>query len=235
MIWALHGAFGDANDWNALADEIGQHQLRAVDLWVDAFDLPLSEAVEVLNQRVSAVDSSPVMLGYSMGARLGLHALIADPRLWNGAILVAPHPGLLDADARHARRIRDQQWATRFDELCWSEFWAAWTSQAALATADPRPLPPERPARRRCLEYWSLSEQDDLRPQLGQIECPVLWVTGERDERFTDLGSACAPLIPKGKQVIVPGASHRVPWDAPHVFATLVQDFRTGLEIGRDD
>jgi len=235
MIWALHGAFGDVDDWNALADSIGRDEFCAIDLWIDAFDLPLSEAAEVINQRVSAVDSSPVLLGYSMGARLGLHALTADPQLWNGAILVAPHPGLSVANARRSRRVRDDQWVTRFDELCWSEFWEEWTSQAILTTADTRPLPPERSARRRSLEQWSLSEQDDLRPRLGRIECPVLWVTGERDEQFTNLASACVPLMPKGKQVIVSGASHRVPWDAPHGFAKLVRDFRVGLKIGRDD
>ena len=231
MIWALHGAFGDADNWNRLANEIGQHQFRAVDLWVDAFDLPLSGAAEVLNQRVSAIDRSPVLLGYSMGARLGLHALIADSKLWNGAILVAPHPGLSVADARHSRRVRDDQWAKRFEELSWSEFWGEWTRQATLTTAYPRPLPPERRARRRCLELWSLSEQDDLRPRLDEIECPVLWVSGEWDERFTDLGSACVPLMPKGKQVIVPGAGHRVPWDAPDVFAELVREFMVSLKV----
>lgn len=233
MIWALHGAFGDAADWNPLASEIDQQQFRAADLWVDAFDLPLREAAEVLNQSVSAIDSSPVLLGYSMGARLGLHALIADSTLWNGAILVAPHPGLSAADARHSRRVRDDLWAKRFEELPWSEFWGEWTSQAILTTACPRPLPPERRARRRCLEHWSLSEQDDLRPRLDQIECPVLWVTGEWDERFTDLGSACVPLIPKGRQVIVPGAGHRVPWDAPDVFAELVREFMVSLEVNQ--
>ncbi|MEE8487678.1 MAG: alpha/beta hydrolase, partial [Gemmatimonadota bacterium] len=101
-----------------------------------------------------------------------------------------------------------------------------------LATPDPRPLPPERRARRRCLELWSLSEQDDLRPEFGRIECPVLWVTGDRDEKFTAIGSEVVSLLPGGEQVTIPGTGHRVPWDAPELFAELVDGFVARLRVG---
>ena len=232
MIWALHGAFGDAEDWDDLGDLLGQGSLAAVDLWADEQHLPLRAWAKAFNRRVAAADAHPILLGYSMGARLGLHALIADPLLWTGAILVAPHPGLSDEDDRRIRREHDHEWAERFDEQPWSEFWRKWTSQPVLVTREERPLPPYRRARRRCLELWSLSEQDDLRPHLGRIACPVLWVIGEQDEKFAAIASAAAPLMPAGEQVIVPGAGHRVPWDTPEVFAELVEVFTAGLQVG---
>ncbi|MEE8486878.1 MAG: alpha/beta fold hydrolase [Gemmatimonadota bacterium] len=232
MIWALHGAFGDAKDWDALAASLGPDRLVAVDLWADEHEAPLRAWADAFNRHVAAVDSAPVLLGYSMGARLGLHALIADPHLWKGAILVAPHPGLLDERARLSRREQDRQWITRFDELPWSDFWREWTRQPVLATPDPRPLPPERRARRRCLELWSLSEQDDLRPELGRIECPVQWVTGENDPKFTAIASGMTPLVPGSEQLTISGAGHRVPWDTPELFADLVDGFVTGLQVG---
>lgn len=232
MIWALHGAFGDAEDWDDLGDSLGPGQLVAVDLWADEQDLPLRAWAKAFNCRVAAADEHPILLGYSMGARLGLHALISDPVLWTGAILVAPHPGLADQDARCDRREHDRQWAERFDRLSWSDFWREWTSQPVLATRPGRPLPLDRRARRRGLELWSLSEQDDLRQRLGRIACPVLWVTGENDDRFTAIASAATPLISGGDQVIVSGAGHRVPWETPEVFAELVQGFAAGLQVG---
>lgn len=232
MIWALHGAFGDAEDWDDLGNAFGPGSLVAVDLWADEQDLPPRAWAEEFCRHVELVDPSPVLLGYSMGARLGLHTLIADPGLWKGAILVAAHPGLTDQDDRLARRELDRRWVERFDELPWSAFWQEWTNQPVLATRRDRLLPPDRAARRRGLEVWSLSRQDDLRPELGRIECPVVWVTGELDEKFTAIGSTAVPLIPQGRQVVIPGAGHRVPWDAPTAFVELVEKFVAGLKVG---
>ncbi len=232
MIWALHGAFGDAEDWDYLGDSLGPDRLVSLDLWTDEQDLPLRAWAKAFNGRVAAADEHPILLGYSMGARLGLHALLADPLLWTGAILVAPHPGLADHDERCERREHDRRWAERFDRLSWSEFWREWTSQPVLATRHRRPLPLDRRTRRRCLELWSLSKQDDLRPHFGRIACPVLWVTGEKDQKFAAIASAAAPLISGCNHVVVPEAGHRVPWDMPEVFAELVEAFVAGLQVG---
>ena len=40
MIWALHGAFGDASDWDRMARSL-EIEVRAVDLWSPEFDLTL--------------------------------------------------------------------------------------------------------------------------------------------------------------------------------------------------
>lgn len=229
MIWALHGAFGDAEDWTALSLVVGTDQLSAVDLWAGEHNLPLGDWAQAFNRHVSEVDSAPVLLAYSMGARLGLHALIADPHMWRGAILVSPHPGLSDEGARRTRREHDRRWARRFDVLPWSEFWAEWTSQPVLATRDDRGLPTDRRTRRRGIDLWSLSRQADLRPEFGRIECPVGWVTGERDDKFTAIAAATVPLIAGAKHVVVPDAGHRVPWDTPGTFAELVRQFSDGV------
>jgi 2-succinyl-6-hydroxy-2,4-cyclohexadiene-1-carboxylate synthase len=235
VIWALHGAFGDAEDWDGLRESIGRNRVQAVDLWGDDHDLPFRDWAGAFNQRVSEVDSAPVLLGYSMGARLGLHALIAEPGIWKGAVLVAPHPGLMDEESRLARREHDRKWITTFDDLPWSQFWREWTGQPLLESPETRPLPRDRRARRRGLDLWSLAQQADLRPELGRIECPVEWVTGQRDEKFTAIGNAAAPLISQVQQIVVPDAGHRVPWDTPQVFAQLVKSFVDRLETTRND
>ena len=62
MIWALHGAFGDEKDWDALAESLGPDRLAAIDLWTDEYELPLRDWAFVFNRRVAAVDSAPVLL-----------------------------------------------------------------------------------------------------------------------------------------------------------------------------
>ncbi len=233
MIWALHGAFGDAEDWAALALVLGTDQFSAIDLWADEHSLPLGDWAQAFNQRVSEVDPSPVLLAYSMGARLGLHALIADSHMWRGAILVSPHPGLSEEKDRLTRREIDGRWTEKFDDLSWREFWRDWTGQPVLAEQGERLLPLDRKARRRGIDLWSLSRQADLRPEFGRIECPVVWVTGERDSKFTAIAAAAVPLISRARHVIVPDVGHRVPWDAPGVFAGLVGQFWDGVRTGQ--
>ena len=115
MIWALHGAFGDARDWDGLASELDS-EVRPIDLWSPEHDLSLAEWGRVFNRTVSDADSEPILLGYSMGARLGLHALIQEESPWKAAILVSPRPGI-EPEKRRARRKSDDTWLQRFDEL----------------------------------------------------------------------------------------------------------------------
>jgi 2-succinyl-6-hydroxy-2,4-cyclohexadiene-1-carboxylate synthase len=78
---------------------------------------------------------------------------------------------------------------------------------------------------RRALAAWSLSEQRDLLPQLHRIECPVLWVTGSLDAKFTAIAEAVCLLSPGAQHRAIEAAGHRVPWDAPDELADLVREF----------
>jgi 2-succinyl-6-hydroxy-2,4-cyclohexadiene-1-carboxylate synthase len=223
MIWALHGAFGSSSDWDALAAALDA-EVRPVDLWAPEHDLPLSEWGADFNRLVADCDPEPILLGYSMGARLGLHALLAAPGLWKSAILVSPHPGLGSPKARADRRTQDDDWLRRFDGLDWHEFWREWNAQDVFESAAPRGQPVHRREMRRGLAAWSVSEQRDLLPQLHRIKCPVLWVTGSRDAKFTAIAEGIARLLPDSRHHVVLDAGHRVPWDSPDAFADLLRD-----------
>ena len=161
-----------------------------------------------------------------MGARLALHALL-DGGPWDAAVLVAPHPGLESEAERAARRASDAEWAER--ALCgeWGGFLERWNAQPVLA--DSARLPDAGELRRREVARsfidWSLGAQDPLWERLGEIRCPVLWVVGERDEKFRALAERALPRLPRGELWVAPGAGHRVPWDAPEAFAAKVGEF----------
>lgn len=199
--------------------------LVAVDLWAEEHALPFRAWAARFDRQVGSVDPAPLLLAYSMGARLGLHALLESPSRWRGAVLVAPHPGLPDPAERAARRARDDAWLERFDRLEWEAFWREWSDQPILRSRSRRPAPAHRPAKRRALGIWSLAGQEDLRPRLGAIRCPVLWVTGARDEKFSAPAADLVGSIPGGVHRVVEDAGHRVPWEAPEAFAALVKRF----------
>jgi len=169
-----------------------------------------------------------VLVGYSMGARLALHALL-DGGPWDAAVLVAPHPGLESESEseRSARRESDAEWAGRALTGDWREFLALWNAQPVLA--DSERLPPVSDLRRREIARsfidWSLGAQEPLWERLGEIRCPVLWCVGERDGKFRALAERALPLLPRGELWVAPGSGHRVPWDVPEAFAAKVGEF----------
>jgi len=72
---------------------------------------------------------------------------------------------------------------------------------------------------------WSLGAQEPMWDQLGRIRIPVLWVVGERDKKFYDLGRRAVSLMPQACLAVAPGAGHRVPWECGAWFAARVMGF----------
>lgn len=254
-LWCLHGAVGQAGDWQGFG--VPEWSVKRVDLWrfLDCCPMTMPEFGRALNAEAAGAASADgrwqmvdgrwkadrtdptdrsdrsnpiprVLLGYSMGARLALHALL-DGGPWDAAVLVAPHLGLESEPERAARRESDAEWAGRALSGDWREFLALWNAQPVLA--DSERLPPVSELRRREVARsfmdWSLGAQEPLWERLGEIQCPVLWCVGERDGKFRALAERAVPLLPRGELWVAPGAGHRVPWDAPEAFAAKVGEF----------
>ena len=211
MIRCLHGAAGMADDWA----RFGPHY-HGVDLWcyLEKDDLTLEEAGQKMAQ-----DSRPgdTLVGYSMGGRLALHALLSGACDFGEAVIISAHPGL--SAGREERLVADERWA-RLAESDWPLFLEKWNSQPVLEGNPPQwgdrsQLAPRASEVGKSFRLWSLGAQDDLRPRLSQISCPVRWLVGEHDLKFLDLAREVIDLIPQGRLEIVPGAGHRVPWDRP--------------------
>ncbi|MCB1093472.1 MAG: hypothetical protein KDL87_18185, partial [Verrucomicrobiae bacterium] len=86
MIHALHGNLGQPSDW----DRLGLADLSAADLWEWQERVPgigLNSFGGAYSQSVGRWDSTSVVMGYSLGGRLALHALLARPELWKGAVV----------------------------------------------------------------------------------------------------------------------------------------------------
>jgi len=240
MIWTLHGAVGRSADWLGFADsmrgrlpKVGAscEEVRRIDLWrfLDCCPMPLSEVGGAIAGQIRRIDPEPVLVGYSMGGRLALHALLEDPDMWKSAVIVSAHPGLKDESQRATRRLSDAEWAALALKGAWSEFLEKWESQGVLGGAgemlDRRALKSRRGSVARSFIDWSLGAQEDLSPRLGEVRCPVLWVTGERDQKFTALGKEAVSLMPDAVHEVVSDCGHRVPWEQSEVFADLCADF----------
>lgn len=78
-------------------------------------------------------------------------------------------------------------------------------------------------------EYWSLGQQEDLRPALAQCNTPVLWITGEQDEKFTRLAGEVTSDNESFEHEIIPETGHRLLFESGqslNKLKTLIGDFQ---------
>ncbi len=236
--WLLHGSVGMAADWRAFAKRLATEKTgsRAVDLWrfLEGRELPLAGFGAALNADAAAEalrGGGRSLLGYSLGGRLALHALLEPGHPWQAAVIIAAHPGLEAAAERDARRAADALWATRALTANWQEFLAAWNAQPVLGGCLPRDAQAEgrlgmrRREIARSFVDWSLAAQAPLWGRLHEITLPLLWVVGERDTKFLGLAERAVSLMPRATLVIAPDAGHRVPWQAEPWLAAQVAGF----------
>lgn len=245
--WCLHGALGMAADWRSFAKNLAaQHTgSRAVDLWrfLECQPLPLPDFGVALNADAGGEvtrGGGRALLGYSMGGRLALHALLDPGHPWQAAVIIAADPGLETAAARATRRAADAAWASMALTGNWQEFLDAWNAQPILGSTAPRDpqasgrLVMRRREIARSFVDWSLGVQAPLWDRLHEITIPVLWVAGDQDPKFLALASQAVARMPRATLAIAPGAGHRVPWQAETWLVAQVAAFlRGGLPVIR--
>lgn len=132
-------------------------------------------------------------LGYSMGGRIALHVALATPELVRGLVLVGATAGLRTAKERSDRLVADASLAKRLRHDGTEAFLRWWLElplfgglSPAAACFDQRLV--NRPeAMAASLLATGTGAQNNLWDRLGEINCPVLLLTGSNDDKFTTL------------------------------------------------
>ena len=229
MIHCLHGNVSSQRSWDVFRDRLVE-PINPIDLWTLAEkELTLTQAGIQIAQEAQQGD---LLLGYSLGGRLALHALIANPDIWKAAIIVSAHPGL--QTQKKARLESDLNWSA-LAERNWSEFLAQWNSLEILNN-NPSTIEGFIQASKSdqkqislAFRHWSLGRQMDLRPLLPKIKCPILWLTGEDDSTYCQLAREAVSQLSRATHHTIKKAGHRAPWQQPQSFLNKVDDFLSTL------
>ena len=202
--------------------------------------MPLTEFGPALNADAGGEvfrGSGRALLGYSMGGRLALHALLGNGHPWQAAVIVSANPGLESAAERNARQAADAAWAAKALAGNWQEFLAEWNAQPLLADAEIRApqatgsLVTRRREIARSFVDWSLGAQEPLWDRLREISVPVLWVAGENDAKYLAMAERAVAEMPRARLAIAPDSGHRVPWEAEEWLADEVARFLRGGDL----
>ncbi|MBA3815289.1 MAG: alpha/beta fold hydrolase [Parachlamydiaceae bacterium] len=227
ILTALHGFLGKSSDWKDLFQgHILQDKLQSEDLFAENI-LDMWQWAKQFNSRKAKADEQ-VLIGYSLGGRLALHALISNPHLWTSAVIVSAHLGLKSSEKMSRGQI-DEEWAQRFESDSWSQLMVEWNNREVFKQDSFHFKREEkdysRAALAAALRNWSLSKQSDLKQQIMELPMPILWIAGAEDVVYATQALKLHLLHPLSEIWVVPETGHRVPWQCPERFLLKITQF----------
>lgn len=221
-IYALHGFLGKPSDWEELGKALPIHPIDPLKV------MHPNHGLEAWGKAFAGI-SSGVVMGYSMGARLALSAVLAAPEKWKGAVLISGHSGFKAPEDRAERLRRDRERADRFEKDPWQSLIDFWEGQPLFHGGAHPFFRQENDYAREdlaaMLRGWSLGTQQDLSQRIANLNLPILWVAGERDPVYSAVAKNLKFAHPHSRVWIAPAAGHRVPWDQPQALTKEIQHF----------
>ena len=191
---------------SALAPDLPGHGSVAA-----ALPQSFEQVVEDLAQAIDREWGGPaVVVGYSQGARLALALAAHHPEWVRRLVIESGAPGLSSEEERKRRCEEDAARAERLERLGVPAFIREWESLPLFAGI--RALPESQQATLRAVREghsaeglaWALrtlgqGRQPSYREKLPQLDLPVLFVAGMRDEKYRRLAEEMAALVPKSR------------------------------------
>jgi 2-succinyl-6-hydroxy-2,4-cyclohexadiene-1-carboxylate synthase len=221
----LPGFMQHADTWSPIAAAVAErYPVRLVDFETWTFEERMGEIRD-------AADADAVVVGYSMGGRLALHAAL-DSR-WAGLVVVGASAGISDADERRRRREADAELAAWISAHPIDEVVARWERNPVFSSQSQSLVEAQRPGRlahspadlARLLRSAGQGALDPIWDRLGSLEMPVLALAGESDHTYRAASERIASLVPRGSAGVIPGAGHAAHLEAPDAVADAILSF----------
>jgi 2-succinyl-6-hydroxy-2,4-cyclohexadiene-1-carboxylate synthase len=241
----LHGFTQTARLWGRFGDRLAEsYTLLAVDLpghgdsgSVRA-DLPATAALVAEAVRAEVGDQPCALLGYSLGARVGLHVALGDELPLRGVVFIGVTAGMEDPDERARRRQSDDALADGLeasgDVHAFIDSWLRGPLFERLAIGDAA----QRSERLRntaaglasSLRLCGTGTQIPLWDRLATMGTPVLALAGADDTRFASHALRVARLVPHGVASLVPGGGHAVHLAQPEQTGRIVRHWLEAVQ-----
>ena len=221
MTVLVHGFWGQPADWNPVLSLLPLHSDVIVPDLYEAGELgphhSLEEWIAHFHDWIKERSAgAPVQLvGYSMGARLSLNAVLAAPELFDRVLLCSA--GVKWTGELSEREEWEQRWLEKFQTQPWAELEAAWQEQPIFtgSTASSR----RRSERMRemlgqSLINWSIRHHAFELEELKKLPSRVEWAYGALDQKYLSVAKSLQELPVQGQIHIIPNAGHRLPADS---------------------
>lgn len=172
-----------------------------------------------------------ILVGYSMGARMCLHAALTKSEKVTSLILISGTAGIRNDEERAQRVHNDNTLADHICTIGVDAFITEWMQQPLFATL---PSTDEDVSDRQrntsqgladSLRYAGTGTQRPLWDELHNITVPVLLIAGERDSKFVQIAREMNSYLPNSTLRVIPDAGHSVHLENPQAVASEIDDW----------
>ena len=241
----LHGFLGDGSQFEFLVNTFSQ------DFHLIFIDLPgCGAGVEDLSDDFSFESicsdlsvflqdldlKQPKLIGYSLGARLGLYVHLTLSYQFDALFLESLNPGLLDTTQKVKRAEKDQKLSDKILYNGYDEFLVGWYSSKLFSDLSKEELFASAlkfNSNNQALILKNLSPglMPNMWQELGSIDVPVCLLTGDLDSKFTEYSKKVLNLIPNSRHEIVLGAGHNLHLSNPIEYTKILREFLTHISF----
>jgi 2-succinyl-6-hydroxy-2,4-cyclohexadiene-1-carboxylate synthase len=241
----LHGFTGRGTSWGAHAPAFARSsRVIAVDLpghgrssTADPARMTVERTADDVAAILRELSAAPAdVLGYSLGARIGLRLAVAHPAAVARLVLESPSAGLVTQQERASRRAADEALAARIEDDGIEAFVAGWERKpvfATHATLAPGVAARERSIRLRndprglagSLRGAGQGTMEPLHDHLAGVTAPTLVIAGALDAIGRPRAERVARGIRGARLEIIDNAGHTPHLESPAAFRRLVTGF----------
>lgn len=246
LIIFIHGFMGDSSDWNIVKKSFEKnYHILAVDLpGHGKSDLPstpytFTSIAENIRQKIKKYKKSSYISGYSLGGRVALYCLDLFPELIRGIILESSHPGITskkEKKERYGQDIKMLQQVKSNEEL--KLFLCQWYSSSIFKNINKhknyfsminKKTNNNITNLKKSLKYLSLGIQRDFWPLLKRTNIPILFLSGELDLKYSEIGKNLSNINHKIIELNIKNASHNIHFTHSEKYISEIEYFLEGI------
>lgn len=237
----LHGFLGSSDDWEEIANELNVRAIL-VDLPGHGASIGLTdEEMQHENILTSLVEiikeecSEPCdIVSYSMGARYAFGLLCKYPSSVGKVVIESGTPGIEDeaerterrnADALLAEQIRSEDFKEFLDSWYKMDLWGDIRSHENFNKMFETRALNNQKVIARSLEIMGTGNQDSYWSKIADIENDVLFITGSKDLKYSEIGRKVSEINKKIDFIILADKAHNVHFEDQNSFIKIVKDF----------
>jgi pimeloyl-ACP methyl ester carboxylesterase len=231
----LHHFGGSARSWDRVLEELGD-EFETVPLDLPGFGAAagqpgpytISAYAERVQDRVLE-GASYILVGHSMGGKIALALAARKPRGLRALVLLAPSPPTPEPIGEDMRARLIAGWGHYGPA---SETLARITAQPLDGGTRERVIADMMSADKGAWTAWlEGGSREDISGAMPRIDAPALILSGDRDEAIaTDLVEReVAARLKTARVIVVPGAGHLLPLEAPDAVAGAIWDCADAL------